>query len=110
MIVRGTHEVYVYDESTDEEYEVNVAWCITGAYTPARTYGPPENCYPAEYPDIDIEAITVEAFGRTYEVELDELTKLADTSQEDIETAIFEQHAEDTQAAHEYWAEAAADY
>ena len=40
-----------------------VAFVATGYYLPGRpaqTYGPPENCYPEESPEFDIETLKVE--------------------------------------------------
>jgi len=41
-------------EIDGEEVEVYVEYEISGKYIPGNISGPPEKCYPAEYPEIDI--------------------------------------------------------
>jgi hypothetical protein len=40
-------------EIGDDEVEVTVEYGYSPG-TPGKTYGPPENCYPAEGPDVDV--------------------------------------------------------
>ena len=37
------------------------------AFVPARTYGPPEDCYPAEGGEVEIQGVTVN--GEEFEIE-----------------------------------------
>ena len=66
-----THTIYLYDENTDEETEVLVAYTYTPG-TPAKIYGPPENCYPAEEPGIDILSATAVETGAEVDIDLEE--------------------------------------
>lgn len=43
----------------DAEFEVEFG---ASRYKPAKTWGPPENCYPAEGGEVEIEAVTVGGF------------------------------------------------
>ena len=52
----------IMDLYSADEVELEVDVRISGSYTPARVDGPPENCYEAEYPDVEfVGAITVES-------------------------------------------------
>ena len=41
------------------EWVVEIDYRVTSYGRPAQTYGPPENCYPAEGPEWEIESITL---------------------------------------------------
>ena len=41
------------------EWVVEIDYRVTSYGCPAQTYGPPENCYPAEGPEWEIESITL---------------------------------------------------
>ena len=105
--MQGTYCVYVFDEE-DEEYEIEIAWSVFGSYEPARTMGPPERCYPAQYPDCDYDSITLHEFGRIYHLQLEEVLEVASSgagvrvTEEDIEIAVFEMAAEAEADACEY--------
>lgn len=46
---------------SDTEVEVEVELHISGKYVPAQIYGPVENCYEAESPDVEfIGAVTID--------------------------------------------------
>lgn len=75
MSTAGTKEVYVEDPETGEEFEIEVKWSLFGKYVPAKLYGPPEDCYPAEYPEFEIEAVTLTEFGKVFALSEDDLTE-----------------------------------
>lgn len=41
------------------EFVADVDWTLTYRGCPAKLYGPPENCYPAEDPEWEINSITL---------------------------------------------------
>jgi hypothetical protein len=43
-----------------EDFVVEIDYRITSRGYPAKTCGPPEDCYPAEGPEYDIESITLQ--------------------------------------------------
>ena len=43
-----------------EDFVVEIDYRITSRGYPAKTSGPPEDCYPAEGPEYDIESITLQ--------------------------------------------------
>ena len=47
-----TKTFYISDAEFEVEFEAS-------RYKPAKTYGPPENCYPAEGGEVEIETVTV---------------------------------------------------
>ena len=47
-----TYRQYAVLDDSETEIEVEVA--VYGWGRPAQTYGPPENCYPAEDPEAEI--------------------------------------------------------
>lgn len=89
-----------FDFIAEIEYTVTYWGC------PAKTYGPPENCYPAEAPEYDIESIGIaldepgidsswhEATGALFD-------SLADHFAPAIETAIAEYEPEPTEG--DWW-------
>jgi hypothetical protein len=52
----GHFDKWTTIERGDEELEINVEFDAT-PYIPAKTYGLPENCYPAEGGEIEITAV-----------------------------------------------------
>ena len=54
---RVTVETSIYwdnEEGTDGFcVDLEIEFAISGEYLPAKLSGPPENCYPAEYPDVE---------------------------------------------------------
>lgn len=50
-----TKTFYISDVEFEVEFEAS-------RYKPAKTYGPPENCYPAEGGEVEIETVTVGGF------------------------------------------------
>jgi len=55
-------------EDSEFDVEVTIEWNVQGRYVSPRLWGPPERCYEAEYPEYDIEQITVTEFGRAYQI------------------------------------------
>ncbi len=41
------------------EFVADIDWTLTSPGCPAKLYGPPENCYPAEAPEWEINSITL---------------------------------------------------
>jgi hypothetical protein len=67
-------------EDLDENFEgpecdVEILWEAGGWYRPARINAPPELCYEAETPDYDVERVTTRAFGRVYDLRIEEVTE-----------------------------------
>lgn len=79
------YNAYVYDPDLDVEIEISVDWSISGEYVPARLSGPPEDCYPAEYPELEVLECTVHEFGRVYHVDWDEVIALNPDEPEELE-------------------------
>jgi hypothetical protein len=78
-----------FDFLAEIEYRVTHWGC------PAKTYGPPENCYPAEAPEWEVESIAIwlDIPGEDYpmhETSGKLLDSLADHFAEQIEEAISE--------------------
>ncbi len=49
------------DEETKQDgfcVELEIDFTISGEYVPEKVSGPPEDCYPAEYPEVEVEAIS----------------------------------------------------
>lgn len=46
-------------EIIDQEFEVEFSYRVTAKGRPARTYGPPEDCYPAEPMEWEIDGAIV---------------------------------------------------
>ena len=76
----------------DEDVEVTVEYTAT-PYVPAQTYGPPENCYPAEGGDIEIVSVTGPD-GKKLELSAENEDRLMDY--------LYESHEEDVDDYPEY--------
>ncbi len=80
---------YEVERGEDENYKV-IELEITGSvspYVPAKTWGLPENCYPAEGGEVEIETILHE--GKKWEGEL------TDSEREKVEELLTEAAQED---------------
>ena len=67
-----------------------VDYSIHGHYEPARTYGPPERCYEAQYPEIDFDVLDRRGRPAPW---LEK--KLTQAERQRIETEIEEAHEDD---------------
>lgn len=83
-----TFDTYIGD---DEDVTVGVSYFYAG--DPGRTYGPPENCYPPEAPEMDWELIDKD--GKPVDRDLDS------HDIEKIEEEIFERMTEKAEAYYE---------
>jgi hypothetical protein len=95
------------DDGDGPEYRIHFE--VTSPYVPAQTYGPPERCYPAEGPEIQITGIDGEEWNTArkfydwvpiekthlkYEVEaVYGWAELLDLSDEAVEDAMAERDA-----------------
>lgn len=63
-------EIY-WDDPEDEDngflVELEITFNVWGEYLPAKVSGPPENCYPAEYPEVEMAEICCEHGAVPYE-------------------------------------------
>lgn len=71
-------EIFFYDEEMDEQitFEVVIEMRCTAPYVPARISGPPEDCYPAEGPEFELETIYIQFAKRQVEIKPEELEQL----------------------------------
>lgn len=110
--------------STEVEYEIkreDVLITVRASGTsfphiPAKTYGPPEDCYPAEGGYAELESVEVVSIDHedgqvqeAYGFKVGEEAKITDAEMKDIEEALYEQAGEDEEAAYEAACEAAYD-
>lgn len=65
----------------DEEIELTIEYSVA-KYYPAQTYGPPENCYPAEGGEIEDMTVTRD----------DEPFEITDAERQKIEAFIYDNH------------------
>lgn len=86
----STHTItFEVERGEDETYKV-LSLEITGhvsPYVPAKTWGPPENCYPAEGGEVEIESILLD--GKVWDGEL------TDAERESAEEQLSEYAMED---------------
>ena len=75
--------VYPLELPDGTETSYNITFDLTAGY-PARLYGPPESCYPAEPPEIEITEV-IDEEGE------DILYTLSDEEYELIETSCWEE-------------------
>lgn len=73
----------------DEEIEINVEFTAT-PFVPAQTYGPAENCYPAEGGEIEITAVFVDGIAIDPPLTDDEEAKVIDYLQESLSDDDFD--------------------
>lgn len=105
MAEKGTTEVYVYDED-GEEFELSVHWIVSGEYVRGRYFGPPEDCYPDEYPEVEVDTVVLHEFGKAYHFSIEEVAEVYDG---DLEEEINEAALETAQDNREARAERAAE-
>jgi len=97
----GTKEIYVEDPESGEEFIVSAEWCVSGRYTPAKLYGPPENCYPAEYPEFEWTEFTLDEFGRTYILSTADLEEVG-VDLDDVQIEVAEEEDDNEPPEPEY--------
>ena len=97
--------IYVYRDGEDGEEEIEVS--LVGHYTPGspgRTYGPPEDCYPAEPEDVELEVALVD--GKPFELTEHEeelaLEELAVQAQEEMESDYDDSENEEEESYEDY--------
>ena len=73
-----TFTTYIYRGSTEREFPVEVTYTVS-PFVPARTYGPAENCYPAEGGEVEV--LDAKLIGHSYPLTEDEWDRI----QEDCE-------------------------
>ena len=79
-------------ERGDDEIELTIEYSVA-PYYPAQTYGPPENCHPAEGGEIEDMTVT-DANGEPIE--------LTDQEREKIEAHIYDTHDYDDDYSDHY--------
>lgn len=67
-----------------------IDYTISGHYEPAKTYGPPEYCYEAQYPEVDFEVLDRRGRAAPWLAK-----KLTPTEANRIENEILEQAGDD---------------
>ena len=99
----GCTRINEVDVDWDEDCQVTVE--LIGSYRPAKLYGPPEDCYPAEYPELDVTLVTDSAGNDITDTLTDnQIESLCDKAW-DVYEAIKEGQADDSDAKYEAWAQ-----
>jgi len=57
---------------------------------PPKLSGPPENCYPGDPPEVQLDKVELYHEGETVKVSLDEALCALDTNREDLEEELLE--------------------
>lgn len=87
-MLRHNATVYLTREDEDDgtETEITVR-CYVTPYRPARTWGPPEDCYPAEGGDVDILSAVDEA-GRPVTLTDAEEERVSELAAENVDDGL----------------------
>ncbi len=100
---KTSHLIYFHD-SQEEEFDVDVTFDYTiSKGRPAKLNAAPEDCYPEEYPELEIELVTAEINYGSHKVDLKD-SRWWDVIEEELNESetLFEELAELETGDHGY--------
>lgn len=97
---RTTKTLYLSICGAETEVDAEISYSFTPGH-PAKTYGPPEDCYPAEGPEVEVEEVTVIIDGKRHALP----PWMVSLIERDMRDGLAEDAADSDAAARDYAAE-----